>query len=275
MSEQMSLDGILSNKAKAEVPAETAPLEAEKPISQKTAWRDKEQEAKGLVRNQETGQFSAKEPVKETKLEPVKEEPKIEPKVPVEELTAKERAAFAKAADETRKRQALERELAQIRSKPEPPKPFFDDPDGTINQLRAEIQQASTRTRLDTSEFIAKSRHPDFVEKYNVFNELIQETPYLLGQMMNHPDPGEFVYQTAKTHQSLKEAGGMDALRQKMEQEIEAKVRAKLEAELKDKAVALGKERAALPGSLSDASSKGVNRPTWGGPTSLDNILKT
>ena len=72
----------------------------------------------------------------------------------------------------------------------------------------------------------------------------------------------------------LQQAGGIPELRAKIEKETEAKVRARIDAELKDKAEALAKERAALPPSLSEARSTGINKPVWGGIPSMEEILK-
>ena len=195
-----------------------------------------------------------------------------------EELTPKERAAFAKAADETRKRQALEIRIRELEAKQapastEPPKTFWDDPEGALNRQKQEVQSAIVSTKLQTSEAIARSRHKDFDEKVAKFGELAQSTPGLAQQMISAPDPAEFAYRTAANHIALQEAGGLDAMRQKIEEETRVKVRAELEVELKDKADALAKERAALPGSLSDAPSKGNIRPVWSGPTAMDDIL--
>lgn len=277
MAEPTSLENVLNEPAPAEAPP-AAPVE--KPGSIKQEWRDKEQGAQGRVRNPETGQYSPKEEVKvdpkvELKVE-AKVEPKVEPK-PAEEFSAREKAAFAKAADETRKRQALERQLAEV--KKEPQKPFYEDPDGALAKQKAELEGklelAIMTTKVQTSESIARSRYPDYDEKFSIFNELVQKSPYLAEQAFQSPDPAEFAYHTAKTEKDLREAGGVDNLRKKMEEEIRTKVRAEIEAELKRKQETLEKEREALPGSLSETPSKGSNRSVWSGPTSLENILKS
>lgn len=299
MPEQLSMDEILGGtklatkesapEPKVETPAAAAPKEpapepkVERVKSIKDEWAEKENEAQGRVRDPTTGQFVAKP---EPKAE-VKEEPKPEPKPEVkaapvqEELTPKEKAAFAKAADETRKRQALERQIAEMQAQARPAvdpnapaKTFWDDPEGALARQKQEIHQAIVGTRLQTSESIARSRHEDFDEKVIVFTDLAKNTPGLVQQMMSAPDPAEFVYRTAKSHKELQEAGGIDALREKITAETEVKIRAKIEDELKAKAAVLAKERAALPGSITDVQSKGPNRQVWGGPTSMSEILK-
>ena len=298
MAEPTSMDDILSEKEPEKVvekPVEAEPSEAEltQSVEEKAAAAEakkreyesvkrqaqrKEWEAQG--RDPDTGQFIKKEKDEETKKAEKPEKPVEKPAEKlVEEMTAKEKAAFAKAADETRKRQVLEQRLRELEAKQQQPpgedhKTFWDDPEGHLEKQKQELRQAILSTRIQTSEAIAKSRHTDFDEKSAIFMELVKTVPSLVHQMLAAPDPAEFAYQTAKTHKELQEAGGIDALRKKIESETKATVRAEIEAELKVKAEALEKERAALPGSLTDSPSKGVNRPVWGGPTPMDDILK-
>lgn len=286
--DQMSMDDILTDK-KSEptpVPSTQPATETEPPVernqSAKKVWEEKEQLAKGRVRDPETGQFVTKPE------EDVKEEPKVEPRPilpavpavpPVQEFTEKEKAFLKGMQEERSKRQELERRLAAIEAaKPtEPEKTFYDDPDGALakrdeafNKQLADMRAEMTTNRLSTAELMARRSHPDFDEKIEVFGELLKQTPGLYQQWLSAPDPAEFAYGLGKTHIELKEAGGIPQLREKIEKET----RLKLEAELKAKAEALEKERAALPPSLSDARSKGTNKISWGGPPSMDNILK-
>lgn len=300
MSEQITMDDILSDKP-VERPAPQAPaapsepVEAQEPAphqpsnSLRREHQKREFEAQG--RDPETGKFLPKDEAKpESKAEAPKEEPKAaepaKPAAPVqEEMTAKEKAAFAKAADETRKRQALEARLRELEAKmqqpaaqpqgtpAETPKTFWDDPEGALQRTQQQMQQAILGTRLQTAEAIARSRYTDFDEKVMEFKDLAMTTPGLAQQMLAAPDPAEFVYRTAANHMAIKQAGGVDALVAKAREEERAKVRQEVEAELKAKAEALAKERAALPGSLSDAPSKGSQRAVWGGPPSMSDIL--
>lgn len=309
MAEQLSMDDILSDKP-VERPApaaEPAPAAAEpaaeavpaKPSgSLRREHQKREFEAQG--RDPETGKFLPKEePKAEPAKEPAKAEATKEPEKAAEpaktaapqqeEMTPKEKAAFAKAADETRKRQALEAQLRQLQANMQQraaapqgqpqgqpqaaPQTFWDDPEGALKRTEANMQQAILSSKLQTAEAIARSRYKDFDEKVGIFKDLAMTTPGLAQQMVMAPDPAEFAYRTAANHKAIQDAGGVDALVSKAREEERAKVRQELEAELKAKADALAKERAALPGSLSDAPSKGTNRPVWGGPPSMDDIL--
>jgi len=272
--------------------------EVERVQSKKQLHRDREQEAHGRVRDPETGQYVAKESKesaeKAEKVEQVEtkedktaapqqevKETKPEPKQEVkQELTDKEKAFLRAMEEERRKRQEWERKIAAgeyVKATPgqpaattEPAKTFWDDPEGALAKHRAEIGAQVTTARLNTAELIGRERHKDFDEKVAVFGKLLGETPGLYERWMAAPDPGEFAYVTADRHLKLEQAGSIEALSEKIRKEE----RLKLEAELKEKAEKLEKERAALPPSLSDQPSKGVNRPTWQGPTPMDQILK-
>lgn len=302
--EQMSLDGILSGEKPAprepapEAPAKEPVTEApapkepvERPQSSRKAWEDKEQEAQGRVRDPATGQFVAKtEAEPAPKKEP--EKPAAEPAKPApaaapqQEYTDKEKAFLRGMHEERGKRQELERRLAAIESSKtqpgahtEPAKTFWDDPEGAFAKHDQKVEQAVMNTRLHTAEMIARSRHTDFDEKVAVFRDFMAKAQgpqqaALAAQWLSSPDPAEYAYSFGKNQTEFQQVGNLDALRAKIEKETETKVRVQIEAELKAKAEALAKERAALPGSLSDARSVGTNKPIWGGPTSLENILK-
>lgn len=268
----------LVDKAQEQVPAETKP-EVEKAKSLRQEHRKKEWIAQG--RDPETGQFVKDE----TKPEEKKAEAKVEEKPKAaappqqEEMTAKEKAAFAAAADERRKRQELERRLAELQPKPapaEPPKAFWDDPEGALKRHEAAIAQTALNTRLQTAELIARNKYQDFDDKIAKFAELVTNTPGLAPQWLNSPDPAEFAYRTAKNHMELQDAGSIEQMKFDIEKRVRAEERAKVEAEFKAKAEALEKERAALPGSLSDVRGIASPRaaPVWDGPPSLDEVLR-
>src|SRR3990167_11293017 len=243
MAEPTSMDDILSEKEPEKVvekPVEAEPSEAEltQSVEEKAAAAEakkreyegtrraaqrKEWEAQG--RDPETGQFIKKEKDEETKKAEKPEKPVEKPAEKlVEEMTAKEKAAFAKAADETRKRQGLEqrlRELEAEQQKPtkEAPQTFWDDPDAALKNQHDETRKELVFSRLNTSEMIARFRHKDFDEKLEIFRELVMTVPGLAQQMLASPDPAEFTYRTAASHKALKEVGGLDAMLEKTKKE--------------------------------------------------------
>lgn len=228
-------------------------------------------------RDPATGQFLPKE--KETP----KEEPKVEAKEPKqepkrEEFTEKERAFLRAAEEERRKRQELERRLAEL-EKPKQPegekKTFWDDPEGHLKtfeqSLEQRLSQREMNVKLTTAEAIARTKYKDFDDNIQVFAGLLQQTPGLREAWLASPDPAEFAYRAGQRTKMLTEAGSIDELRERIEKET----RAKLEAEYKAKQAELEKQRAALPGSLSDVRGASTRQqPVYTGPTPLEDILK-
>lgn len=257
----MELDDILSDKPQPKAEPKVEPVIAAEPV--------KIEPVKAERPRDEEGKFVEKQVVTpvETQKEPIQQD-----------LTPKERAAFAAAADERRKRQLLEQEIAQLRQKPvEPPKPFWDDPDGAIKRseegnqkIVEQVAQMLTSHKMQNSEYHARQKYADFDEKVDEFSRALAETPGLQQQFVASPDPAEFVYKVAKNRIELREVGNIDQLMQKKEKEI----RLKIEAEYKAKAEADAKLRQEIPGSLSEvAGTPGQNKPVWNGPTPLAGIL--
>lgn len=294
MAEQMALGDILSDKPaepRPQAPAPEAPAATqdaaapiERPTSRKVAHRDAEQAAQGRVRDPETGQYTKIEPKEEpapvaAAPEAPKPEEAAKPAAPVaaaqQEFTEKEKAFLRAAQEERGKRQALEARLRELEAaKPaEPAKTFWDDPEAAMQAQEARLRQESLNTRLNTAELIARQRHPDFDEKVALFAQVVQQNPQIQQQWLQAMDPAEFAYTIGKNHQEFQQVGSMEEYRAKIERETAARVRTEVEAELKAKAAALEKARADLPGSLSTARGTTVNRPTWSGPSSLDDIL--
>ena len=197
-----------------------------------------------------------------------------------EEMTAKEKAYYAAAREERSKRQEIERELQTLRqqraapSAPTPaheqPASFWDDPEATMTKWQTDMKAMVTTARLDTAETIARSKYSDFDEKVESFAEILSQNPGLHSQWLAAPDPAEFAYKIGGNALSLKQVGSIDEMRK----QIEAETRTKVELEYKQKRETASKERAALPGSLSDARGVSMQRGEWAGPTSLDDIVK-
>ena len=189
-----------------------------------------------------------------------------------QQMSEKEKAFYTAMTEERRKRQEIERQLHEIKAMqpPQEPKAFWDDPEGALQNFQSKIEKVVTTTRMDTAEQIARSKYSDFDDKINVFAEVLQSTPGLREHWMQAPDPAEFAYRTGKNYMELQQAGNIDALRAK----IESEVRMKLETEMKAKDEARKAELAAIPPSLSNVQSAPGNKAVWGGPPSLDNILK-
>jgi hypothetical protein len=274
----MELDDVLSDKApeKVEAPAvEKTEAPVERSESIREVHRRKELEAAG--RDPATGKFIPKEPKEEApkeKVEAPKVEAKPEVKPPQQEMSEKERAFLRAAEEERRKRQDLERELAQYRQKPpektEEKKTFWDDPEGHFKTVEQRIAQRELAMTLKVSEQLARSKYQDFDDKIGVFAESLKATPGLHAEWLASPDPAEFAYKHGARLKEMREVGDLDKYREKIEKET----RAKLEAEFKAKQEELEKKRSELPGSLSDVRGTTTQqKPVYAGPTSLDDIL--
>lgn len=289
----MDLNDVLDEKKEVrpevevkteEKPEVEAKPEVERVVSIRGKHREKEQDAKGERVRNEKGQFEAKEEVKE-EVKPEEAKPEVKAEVKAEkpeaqELTAKERAFLKNAESERAKRQALEQEIANLRSqlpKPEqqPQQRFQDNPEGYMAGVVNEMNTALIRNRLDTSDALARRAHADYPDKLQKFTEMCHTVPGLFQQMLQQPDPAEFAYKTAKTHEELESAGSIDELRAKIETDTRAKVEAEIRAKIKAEEEARQAAAAALPGSLSKVTGAGApSRVSWSGPTSLDSILK-
>lgn len=278
MATEMS--DILSDKepeAPVEPAAETPPVETQEPeekgVSLRKQHRAKEFEAQG--RDPDTGQYLPKEePKVEAKPEAkpeVKPEPKPEPK---QEFSDKERALLQAAQEERRKRQEIERRLAELekgKPKEEEKKTFWDDPEGHLRNHEQRIAQREVQIRLSTSETIARSRHQDFDAVIAEFEPILQNTPGLHAQWIASQDPAEFAYRVCKHTKEVREAGSIDDLRAKIEKET----RVKMEAEYKKKQEDLEKQRAELTPSLSEVrGASAQHKPVFNGPTPFDEILR-
>lgn len=280
----MDLNEVLNDEPEAP-PVEAPVAEAEKPAEEKPEYSSrrkdlqrKEWEAQG--RDPETGQFIPKqkeEPKKEPEVKAEPEAPKVEQKR--EEFTEKERAFLRAAEEERRKRQDLERRLAEIeRAKPQPEgekKTFWDDPEGHLKSfeqsLEQRISQREMNAKLATAEAIARSKYKDFDENVQEFAGALQATPGLRDSWLASPDPAEFAYRFGERTKMIREAGGLDELRTRIEKET----RAKLEAEYKAKQKELDAQREALTPSLSDVRGAAKReQPVYTGPTPLEDILK-
>mgnify|MGYP001598813420 CR=1 FL=1 len=251
--EQLKLEEVLAD-----------PVTQEPDESKTVRQRHKDKEAQAV-----------EEGKKPQKPEPTQEREEKKPAAP--QSTDKERAYYASAMDERRKRQALEAELAQLKASAAAPaaapaekKTFWDDTEAALEELKKNTPREANVSRLSTSELIARSKYQDFDEKVVIFQELMAQNPGLYPQFAQAPDPGEFVYKTAKFHKDLQQAGNMGNLRA----QIESEVRVKVETELKEKEAKLKRERDALPGTLSDARGTKQQAVAWGGPPSLEDVLK-
>ncbi len=207
----------------------------------------------------------------ETEPPAVEEEPKTETVQPsYEEIAARANAFQRKAEDEVRKRQAIEQ---QMQRPPEETPDFWENPEGVIknqvDQVRQEIGQEFQTRLLNMSESSAKARHDDYDEKFHIFSQMVQRDPSVYQQMLQQPDPAEYVYSTAKRLMDIQSIGDVDAFKEKTRSEIRAEIEAEVKAEYEQKLTQANN----LPQSFSEKGSKNAPKGEFAGPTSMESIL--
>ncbi len=137
--------------------------------------------------------------------------------------------------DERSKRQALEAQIKTMQADQVEKPDAFVNPDEAIQFGNDELRNDFNNKFLNMSESQARSRHGDDFDtmKDLFFNEMAIDNPALAQQAQNAPDPFEFIYQQAKTHNEFKGINSMDDYKAK----VKAELRVELEAEYADKAI--------------------------------------
>ena len=232
----------------------------------------------------ETVEAVVEEPAAEPEVEP---EVVDEPEKVVEEPKAKTddgKVPIQALLEEREKRQQYERELKEFReqqdkAKKEAPKlpDYFENPDAynaaieqmvqeRVTGLEQKVNQQMSQAWLSMSERAAKARYQDFDEKLEAFSLEAQTNPVLAAQMMQSPDPGDYVYQTGKKLMALSSTPDLDTLREQ--------IRNELLAEMKQGEDAKKAKLAAVPKSLSrEQSASGPRESEWQ-PTSLEDAIR-
>jgi hypothetical protein len=222
-------------------------------------------------------------PVADAPVEPVKAEPARGPDgkfIPKGEDTdappaSEDRVPIAAIHDERRKRQELERRVAeyeaklqQLQNPPQPAPDMFENPEGWQNHFGGQIkqqaaQEASFNSLLNTSEMLCRDKYEDFEEAKTKFMELAEANPVLAQQALGDPHPWRKAYTLVKNHEKMEALGATDA--QSLEARLREEIRAELQAELKP-------APAAIPQSLATAQSGRGTSGVWNPPT-IDEIL--
>lgn len=191
--------------------------------------------------------------------EPTEVQPAPEPAVTVEEpVTPEPEATTAPEVEkdktvplpallaEREKRQALERQLAELKQQPQQTMPeFYEAPEQHL-QL---VEQRATQRLHAALEEQAKAVYPDYDDMAAKAIEAAQGNPLLAQQVLTAPNPALALYQLGKKTAELAQMQDPEAYRAK----IEAEVRAKVEAEFAAKAAEKEKAAAAVPPDLSQA----------------------
>ena len=190
------------------------------------------------------------------------------------EPSPKESAAISQARDERQKRQKLERQLGDIQRKLDekdaPVRPsVLDDEDGAFNHLQQSVQSTIVTERIGISREFMLSMKDDYEELEGEFLDLVVENPSLRDEMVAHPMPAKFVYETARKRRELKEMDNMPDFKAKLKAELRAEVLAELKGEVKDEQDAKAEATA-----IAEQPSLAESRSTGSEATPVDESLE-
>lgn len=147
--------------------------------------------------------------------------------------------------DEKRKRQELERRLAEI-EKPAKQEEvdLFVDPKGFTQGLKNELKNELLTERINLSREIMAETKSDYADKEARFVQMAQADPSLVAKMNASPNPAKFAYETAAKAiadeaklKLLDEIGDPAAYREKLKQELLAELGGKPPAKTPLKAI--------------------------------------
>lgn len=167
-----------------------------------------------------------------------------------------------KRQQEKAQREALQRELDQIKARDQQPAPnFFEDPEAFVQRVSQSAEQQAQARLFAALEADAREQFPDFQEVMDELVEQARDNPALRDQVFNSPNPAKAAYRLGKQLREMKAMQDPDAYRAK----LEAELRAKWEAEQKAKDEARAKAAADVPPDLAAArSSTGAAMPAPG-----------
>lgn len=220
----------------------------------------------------EHGRFVAKE----TGDQPAAEATEVPPTPEVKDQLPSGEYAALKA--ERRKRQELERQLAEVQQRltPQQPAPppadLWEDPNAFFEQrfnqfgqqLMQQIEAKQWSERATAQEAAARAKHEDFDDALESFHQLAAANPAIIEELRASPDVAEFAYSKGREAMLLQQHGGIEGI-------LKAE-RAKWEAERGTAPM----QSHVVPPPSSTASERSVGargNPAYAGPLSLQDIL--
>jgi hypothetical protein len=113
--------------------------------------------------------------------------------------------------DERRKRQEYERKLAEMEARiaqlqprqqqqpePQPEADWYTNPQQAAAQMQMALRHEVIKSRFEISEAVIAERYDDYVDMREVFSQAAQANPALREQLLQHPNPAKFAYDTGK-----------------------------------------------------------------------------
>jgi hypothetical protein len=270
---------ILTPRADKPEPAPTPRTEAKpEPASAQEASGDKPAIPKDDRPRDATGKFAPKDAQ--------------EAAPPAAKQDAPQSVPVQAVQEERRKRQALERELAELRARaahpvapqqqPQPaqvplPDLMFQDPERFVQALAQRQEEALLQTRIATSEAIARQQ-PDYDAAEQALTAYAQSSPQAAREVADalrqHPAPAMWAYQAGR--HLLSQQRWAPVMQQ--HGDPEAFINAEVERRMADRMrtqPAPAPSAAPLPQSLASARSAGPRNiaPGFSGPTPMSAIL--
>lgn len=175
-----------------------------------------------------------------------------EPEAPTApEVREEHSVPYAAMKAEREKRQALERQLEELRQQTprQPEQSFYENPDEFVQRQIQTVEQQATQRLYAALEEQARETYPDYDEVFEQVKEYAQANPAAGEQILRSPNPALAAYKFGKQLAELRQMQDPQAYRQK----IEAEVRAKVEAELKAKEAERAATAAAIPPDLTES----------------------
>jgi hypothetical protein len=188
---------------------------------------------------------------------------------PATELDKKEpeHVPLAALKAEREKRQALERQLAELRTTSKQPgadkaqdttdkqaaaASFYDDPEGFVRTQITQAQRQAESRLYAALEADAREQFPDFDEVMEQVVERVKENPALREQIFRSPNPARAAYRLGK---QFRDADALQKDPEAVREQIRAEERARLEAEFKARDEAKRKTADAIPPDLAATRS--------------------
>lgn len=186
--------------------------------------------------------------------------PKVEEAAPTAAKEEHQPWQMAAVLDERQKRQALQRELdeanAKLAAKSEVVRPdVFEDQDGAFAHLESKVSNMLMKDRLNLSREMMSMTKNDYLEMENVFVEMAKADPALTREMLAHPNPARFAYETAVKKQEYANMQNIDEYKAKLRAEVRAEVERELQGATETHARSEARKSGADVPSLANASA--------------------
>lgn len=167
--------------------------------------------------------------------------------------------------------ETLKRQLQQQQAPQEPAAPpptIWEDEQGWQAHMQQQVlSQADRLSRINASEFVARSKYDDFDAMYERFNQMAAQNPAIVQQTLDGTGSPSWLkaYDIAKKAARVEELGAVDLT------DLEAKLREQIKAEM----ASAPAPQQTVPTSLADAqSARGAPAP-GAGPLTLEQVLGT